>query len=252
MQSASVFCDRDEYIAPQEDYYVTLTYALVADGGIVLAADSQITHPHDVGQSNIVATYAAKRSKIRTLKNGAAFSVAGNAGLVDALLAKAEIAQIDQSEPFEDVVSEYQQLFQREYLKRYGQATGPSCAFLFCGYIGANGTKKPQIIKLSSNNVFMWNPVGEFGFTGREQHGGVLYLHHRLYSSQMPLDSAKCLVYCIISEVAELDNIVDGPIEMVVVTELGVEPFTSVDRYEKKRQQIIGAVRSMIHSDLIA
>jgi 20S proteasome alpha/beta subunit len=171
--------------------------------------------------------------------------------LVDALLAKAELAEIDGSGPFEEVVREYAGLFQREYIKAYDQRTGYPCAFLFCGYIGRNGKKIPQIVKLSNQNSFIWNPVATgagYGFTGREQHGGVLYLHHRLYLENMPMDSAKCLAYCILSEVAELDNLVGGPIEMAVVTESGVEPFTGFDRYEKKRQQITSTVRSLIQS----
>jgi hypothetical protein len=76
----------------------------------------------------------------------------------------------------------------------------------------------------------------------------VLYLHHRLYAPHMPIDSAKCLAYCVLSEVADLDNTVGGPIEMAVVAESGVEQFTGFDRYEQKRQRIVDAVRSLIHS----
>jgi hypothetical protein len=126
---------------------------------------------------------------------------------------------------------------------------GAPCAFLFCGYIGSGKGAVPQIIKLSSHNTFMWNPVGTghgYGFTGREQHGGVLYLHHRLYSLQLPLDAAKCLAYCILAEVADLDNSVGGPIEMVVIKPTGVESFTGFDAYEGKRQQVVDALRALV------
>jgi hypothetical protein len=80
MQATYGNCDWDEYVAPPEEYHLTLTYALIADGGIVLAADSQITREHDVGngKSRVVAAYQGKKSKLRTLGNGSAFSVAGN------------------------------------------------------------------------------------------------------------------------------------------------------------------------------
>src|SRR6266849_4512849 len=108
----------------------------------------------------------------------------------------------------------------------------------------------PQIIKLSSETAFSLNPAATgkgSGFTGSEHHGGVLYLHHRLCSPGMPLDAAKCLAYCILSEVAELDTSVGGPIEMAIVTESGVEPFSGFDAYEEKRQQIVDAVRKLIY-----
>jgi hypothetical protein len=234
---------------------MTLTYALIADSGIVLAADTQSIQSHnagDYGDSHLVADYKSKKSKIRTLRNGSAFSIAGNGGLVDALLCEANLQQIDDSEPFNAVVRQYSRFFHDEYFKSYDETWDrPHCDFLFCGYIGANGRKIPQIVKLSSQSGFSWNPVATLeghGFTGREQHGGALYLHHRIYCEGMPLDSAKCLAYCIVSEVAESDSIVGVPVEMAIVTESGVEMFADFDRYEQKRQRIIEAVRSLIHS----
>jgi 20S proteasome alpha/beta subunit len=231
---------------------MTLTYALIADGGIVLAADTESIQSHYVGDYDpiVVATYKSKKSKLRILKNGSAFSIAGNGGLVDALLAKADLEQLDDSRPFEIVVLEYSRLFRDVYFKAYGESQGPPCAFLFCGYIGTNGKKIPQIVKLSSRG-FSWNPVATsegHGFTGREHHGGALYLHHRLYCEGMPMDSAKCLAYCIVSEVADLDNIVGVPVEMAIVTESGAHMCTDFERYEQRRQEIIETVRSLIHS----
>jgi hypothetical protein len=236
---------------------MTLTCALIADRGIILAADSQVTVTHEVfdnGHPRSIATYAGQRSKIRSLRNGSAFSIAGNSGLVDALLAKAELEGIDGTKPFEVTGLQYSRLFRAEYLKAYSESDSrPHCAFLFCGYLGENGRRVPQIVKLSSENVFTWNPVATskgYGFTGREEHGAVLYLLHRLYSPGMPMDEAKCLAYCILAEVADLDNIVDRPIEMAVLMESGLEPFpeSDFDRYDKKRQQIIQAVRTLILS----
>jgi 20S proteasome alpha/beta subunit len=231
---------------------MTLTYALIANGGIILAADSQTTYRHEVanfGQPSLVAAYEGKRSKIRTLRNGSAFSIAGNTGLVDWVLAKADSERIDDTKPLDHMVFEYSRLFRAEYLKAYQDTDWrPRCAFLFCGYSGVNGNRAPQIIKLSSENTFMFNPLEGFGFTGDVEHGALLYLHHRLYSPGLPLDTAKCLAYCILAEVADLDNSVGGPIEMAIVTESGVKPFTEFDRYERKRQQIHETVRSMIHS----
>jgi hypothetical protein len=234
---------------------MTLNYALIADGGIVLAADSQATVRHEVlsgGQSRIVGTYVGKKSKIRSLRNGSAFCIAGSGGLADALLAKAELEPIDDTKPFETMVVEYSFLFQEEFLRVYRESEYQDhCAFLFCGYSGRNGKTVPQIVKLSSQNAFAYNPVATsegYGFSGSEEHGGVLYLHHRLYSPGMPMETAKCLAYCILSEVAELDNTVGGPIEMAIVTESGVEPFSGSERYEKMRREIVATVRKLIFS----
>ena len=232
---------------------MTLTYALVADSGIVLAADSQVTDYHKIGEDagpmRVVGAYKSKTSKIRQLKNGSAFSIAGNAGIVDSLLATAD-AELDDSGPFEDVVRAHENLFRDEYEKAYGKDNYPvRCAFLFCGF-----TKHhyPQIIQLDSSTGFTWNPVATtkgYGFTGRENHGGVLYLHRRLFVREMKLDAAKCLAYCVLSEVADLDEVVGPPIEMAVITESGVAPITDFSRYERKRQQVIGAAQSIIHSE---
>lgn len=245
----------DDGLAPVKQLPMTLTYALIANGGIVLAADSQVTEQHSVvavGHNRVIATYQGRKSKIRPLPNGSAFTIAGNAGLVDALLTKAELEGLDGTKPFEITVREYGRLFRKEYLELYEHSLddAPHCAFLFCGYIG-NGKRIPQIVKLSSDTAFTLNPVATsegYGFTGREEHGAVMYLHHRMYSQGMPMDRAKCLAYCILAEVADLDNIVGGPIEMATVTASGVEPFTDFVVYEQSRQRIAQAVRTLIHS----
>jgi hypothetical protein len=244
-------CDWDETVTPIRRFDMTLTYAIIADGGIVLAADSQSVNQQKDSHGEVVAAYDEEKSKIRTLKNGSIFSVAGNAGIVDAMLAKAD-ANVDPSLPFKESAVEYGNVFRGEYASAFGHSKYPvRCAFLFCGYQQIGHKKVPGIIKLSSDFGFFYNPVATgkgYGFTGREQHGGVLYLHHRLYAPHMPIDSAKCLAYCVLSEVADLDNTVGGPIEMAVVAESGVEQFTGFDRYEQKRQRIVDAVRSLIHS----
>jgi hypothetical protein len=74
----------------------------------------------------------------------------------------------------------------------------------------------------------------------------VLYLHHRFYYPWLSKDAGQFLAYCILAEVADSDNIVSGPIEMAIVTEHGVEPFTDFERYERKRQTVVSAVRSLI------
>jgi len=236
---------------------MTLNYALIADKGIVLGSDSEAIHSHiaaEFGDSRIVATYREKKRKLRILRNGCAFSVAGNSGLVDELLAKADAEGIDDSKPFEPVAHEYQRVFQNEYTKSYGndQGTRPNCEFLFCGYDGKGKARIPKIIKLSSHCWFSWNSIGSaygFGFSGRESHGAVLYLHHRLHTPRMPLESAKCLVYSALAEVAELDNIVGLPIQMVVVTRSGpaIEiGQTELNSYNEKRKRIVPALRSVL------
>jgi hypothetical protein len=248
--------DNDGFTTPpwQENFPMTLTYALIADGGIVLAADSEAIHSHfagDCGDSRLVATYREKKSKIRVLPNGVAFSFAGNSGLVDELLAKAELGENGNWKSFDETTEHYRDIFQFEYEKKYKDDNGirPHCEFLLCGYSGHNGRKIPKIIKLSSYSWFSWNPVAThtgFGFSGRENHGGILYLHHRLYSPLMQLGSAQCLAYCALKEVAELDNIVGEPIEVVIIKEDGVERVRDFAPFEQKRQELIKALGSLI------
>jgi hypothetical protein len=66
----------------------------------------------------------------------------------------------------------------------------------------------------------------------------------------MSLDAAKCLVHCVLQEVAKLDSGVGGPIEMLVLTEHCEVPFSDSDhgRYEKKRQQIRPTVKSLLRN----
>ena len=201
----------------------------------------------DYGEPFEAGTYRAKKRKIQVLKNGSAFSIAGDAGLVDELLKKA--VGIDDSKPYDGMVREYSHLFQNEYLDAYdNDPNRPHCAFLFCGYIGATGHKAPQIYQLSSFRSFSLKPRDVYAFTGREFHGAALYLHHRLYRKEgMSMDSAKCLAYCALSEVADMDNMVGRPIEMVIITESGVEPLTDFARYEQKRKEVTAKLFDLLH-----
>jgi 20S proteasome alpha/beta subunit len=236
--------DYDERLASQEMAYMTLTYGLIADGGIILIADSQVTHKHRDG-SRILGTYENTRSKIRRLANGGAFSIAGNGGFADALLEKARTINTNGS--FAETVFAYSEVFGRENQRLYGERDlpmRPHADFLFCGY---SGEAVPQIVQLSSQWDFGCNYVATgsgYGFSGAREHGAVMYLHHRFYRPDMPLERAKLLAYCIIAETADLDNTVGGPVEMVIVTKNGVEPFTEEERYEQKRQQFIKQVKA--------
>lgn len=234
---------------------MTLTYALIADGGIILAADSQGTDSHQIAEgheSRLIAAYQGTVSKIRSLPNGSAFSIAGNSALVEHLLLEAEHKKLQEITDFIESTLAYSRLFREEFIKLYDEDENPPhCDFLFCGYAGKNGDKDPYIVKLSSRCRFGWNVVAPgkgYGFSGREQHGAVLYLHHRLYSPGMPMESAKCMAYCILAEVADSDNIVGFPIEMAIITKDGVGPFSGFDQYEQKRQSIISAVRAVLKS----
>src|SRR6266446_8023555 len=89
---------------------MTLSYALIADGGIVLAVDSQVTYTHKIlspTESRIVSTYQGKTGKLLWLPNGAACSIAGNRGLADTLLAKVPSVETDTTEPFDEMVQRY-------------------------------------------------------------------------------------------------------------------------------------------------
>jgi len=232
---------------------MTLSYALIADGGIVLAVDSQVTYTHKIlspTESRIVSTYQGKTGKLLWLPNGSACSIAGNRGLADTLLAKVPSAETDTTEPFDEMVQRYSAVFKQEYENTYNTEQRPDAAFLFCGYVKQNGKHIPRIIKLAGDTWFVPNPAatgGGFGFAGDKEHGGLLYLHHRFYKDSMPLERAKLLAYCIVAEVAEMSNTVGGPIEMTVVTESGAQPFTDLEGYERKRQALLEKVRSFLN-----
>lgn len=232
---------------------MTLSYAVIADGGIVLAADSQITYTHSVPEfeaSRVVGTYEGLQSKIRRLGNHSAFSFSGNRGLVTTLLARAELVGVDASQNFEKLVKQYGNVFSEVLVNERIQISPIDAAFLFCGYIGEGVNKRPQIVKLDSRAGFNYNAMtGQgFAFTGAESHGGVLYLHHRFYRPGMPLEQAKLLVYCMVAEVADQDNSVGGPIEMEIVTPACSGPLLDSDikKYEKVRQKLIATVAKRI------
>ena len=234
---------------------MTLTYALIADRGIVLAADSQVTYTHNVADdrvgSRIVGTYERTRSKIRRLGKYAALSMSGNAGLADTLLTRAESSQIDTSQPFEKLVKAYGTAFCEVWFNERTQlAPRIEVAFLFCGYMGSRRAKHPHIVKLDSNRDFNYNPITNegFAFTGAVEHGAVLYLHHRFYRPRMPLEQAKLLAYCIVAEVADQDNSVGGPIEVEVISPNGSKPLrgSEIRKYENFRQDLISTFQRQL------
>lgn len=235
---------------------MTLTYALIADGGIILAADSQITHIHSVPDPlgdgrRVVGTYEGIRSKIKRLGNHSAFSVSGNSGLVNTLLARAETTGVNPTQPFEKLVKSYGDAFcEVLFGERLQLAPRIEAAFLFCGYIGPPENKHPQIVKLDTAANFNYNAITDegFAFTGSEEHGAVLYLHHRFYRPRMPLEQAKLLAYCIVAEVADQDNSVGGPVEVEIVTPNGSEPLrdSDIEKYGQARQRLVATVRATL------
>lgn len=219
---------------------MTITYALAAETGIVLAADSERTFTHQgVRESDdahyVAGTYASKFNKIRILPGYCALSIAGSSGLAQALLADIGSVEIGDSPAF----LAYQQKIQDEFLKLYNDDQGedhPRCDFLLVGYY----RQDPYICKLSRDDRFTLNLSDGFGFTGRENHGAALYLHHRLARQNMPLEEAKKLAYLILAEVAEMDNMCGKPIEMVVakpgiIEKVGQDELNS---YEQTRLHI--------------
>jgi 20S proteasome alpha/beta subunit len=230
----------------REESEMTFTYAVIADGGIVLCADSQVTHTHQDG-SKVIGTYEGRRGKIRRLGNRFAFSMAGNGGLIDTLLA--QVGERDaEGLSFDEVVFRYWMAF-REYC--HDKHPLPDAAFLFCGYAKGRGEERiPQIVKLDVRNEFGWEPIAVQGYaaTGAAEHGAAYYLHHRLYRDGMPLEQAKLLAYCAAAEVADLDNSVGGPIEMEIITPDGSRraSHSELEKYEKARQELIARVRSFL------
>jgi len=232
---------------------MTFSYAVIADGGIVLVADSQMTYSHLGSEGQVVGTYEGCRGKIKRIGARYAFSAAGNGGLIDTLVTKAELRGIDESCGFEKAVLEYHRAFMEEWCEKPRQLKPRAEAkFLFCGHIEETGKKIPQIVSLDTEANFLYNSVTGRGFawSGATEHGAALYLHHRFYREEplMPLEQAKLLAYCIAAEVAEQDNTVAGPIEMEVIEPRGSHALTDgeIRKYEKARQELVGKVRSYL------
>jgi|HubBroStandDraft_5_1064220.scaffolds.fasta_scaffold196904_1 hypothetical protein len=121
-------------IFPQENE-MTLTYTIIADGGIVVGADSQVTHTHTVegpqGHFSTAGVYSGAVNKIRTLKNGWRFhnrwkrrDSRGHAG-------ETQRHGLDEGESFEDVAKAYCDLFKREYHSKYPNSTGAPASSCF-------------------------------------------------------------------------------------------------------------------------
>ena len=230
---------------------MTFTYALVADSGVVLAADSELTYTHSatedfVGEPFVIGTFQSKTHKIKRLPNGIAFSVAGNQGLIERLLSAID-TEVNLS--FMEAILQFHRALHEEYEKMYpeNEAGQLHCDFLFAGYqSSANRKAEPLLAKLSSRDRFSLNFPAWFDFTGRQYHGAALYLHHRLASEGMPLEAAKRLVYCVLAEVAMLDNMCGTPIEMVVVTSDGIAnvPQAELEGYEETRKRVVDALQA--------
>lgn len=243
-------------------YGMTLAYGLISEGGIVLAADSQFTYPSFVfkdGGLIEVATYISESSKIKPLNCGGAVAMSGDVAYAGSLLDAAESIGHNSEMAFQDVLDKHARCFAQEHRRVYkGHKSCPHCSFLFCGYDTRRCDDKivssPVIVKLSSYNQFSPAPVGctscRYGFIGREDHGGALYLHHRFFpraSSKLSLESAKCLAYyCVISEVIRQDNTVGEPIGMAVITPSGMKMITRFDGYRDRLKRIEDSTRAIL------
>jgi 20S proteasome alpha/beta subunit len=247
----SAFCidEWDGILGPnlREEAKMTFTYAVISKDGIVLVADSQVTYTHRDKIDCIVGTYEGRRGKIRRIGDHSAFSIAGNGGLIDTLLARA--GNVDESQPFEKIVQSYQEAFQKELQDKYqgNFLVGLEATFIFCGFRDAN---TPEIVKLDAAGYFQWNPLTYRGFcwSGVVTHGAALYLHHRFYNDRLSLEQAKLLAYCIAAEVADQDNSVGGPIEMEIITPDGSGPLTNLEKYEHVRQTLVATVRASLEA----
>jgi 20S proteasome alpha/beta subunit len=245
---------QDPILRRYEGEKMTFTYACLSEGGIVLAADSQVTFEQTVGGTgtNVVATYLGERSKIRRIGTHSAFSMAGKSWFADTLLQALERDQTAmQSSSFNEAVTRCREVFRRE-LDRM-QSPVPDITLMFCGFANMfSGKPMPKIVKLSTATGFDYMEVGqsEPAWTGAVEHGAALYLHHRFHPRErlLSLEQAKFLAYCIVKEVADMDNTVGGQIEMEVITELESKPFTDIERFENKRKTLAETIRSAIES----
>lgn len=236
----------------REETEMTFTYAVIADGGIVLVADSQVTHTHSDQRGGVIGTYKGRQGKIRRIGRFA-FSISGKSGLIDTLLAGVDETEVARLGSFDEIVRTYQRAFQQVLSDKYPdaeqrlQVRNFGVAFLFCGF-----TKQtiPQVVKLDIAGDFLWDPITgrSMAATGAKSHGAAYYLHHRLYREGMPLEQAKLLAYCAAAEVADQDNSVGGPIEVEVITPDGSHAMTEEDinKYEAARQEIVNKVTDFV------
>jgi 20S proteasome alpha/beta subunit len=243
--------DCDPILRRYQGDQMTFTYACLSEGGIVLAADSQVTFSQHDEERNVVGTYLSERSKIRRIGKHSAFSIAGRSGLADAILEALELDRFAmQALSFDEALELCGRIFNSEIMKRGNSV--PAVDFMFCGYADVRGTRVPRRVILSSGNRFSYRDVSRYepAWTGAVEHGAALYLHHRFHPRErlLSLEQAKFLAYCIVKEVADMDNTVGGQIEMEVITELGSKPFTDIERFENKRKILAETIRSAIES----
>src|SRR5215471_13701521 len=111
--------DNDPRRAPYREEKMTFSYALIADGGIVLVADSQVTHTHSIHSGRVVGTYEGRRPKLRRLADRTVLSISGSRGFVDALLLRAEREKVRPDQEYEKLVDAYQFAFRKELHENY-------------------------------------------------------------------------------------------------------------------------------------
>jgi 20S proteasome alpha/beta subunit len=226
---------------------MTFTYGVISNGGIVLVADSRVTHSHRDNTERVIGTYKGRVGKIRRIRDHSAFSIAENLGLADTLLEEAN-GRVDET-CFEAAVQSYQRSFTDSLIRMYRgcpRPGAPRAEFLFCGYTSA---KVPQIAKLSSENLCAQNPITSRGYlsTGSaKEHGAAIYLHHRFYRDDLTLEQAKLLAYCIAAEVAQFDDSVGGPLEIEVITPDASGPLIRPETYERARKEMVGQIEAYL------
>jgi hypothetical protein len=226
---------------------MTINYAVIAGDSIVLASDSQVTGTHFcVEEGRNLGTYNSTTSKITEMENGGAYAVSGEQGLIDELLFATK--DLNDSLCLDMFVDQFRDIVQKVYDQRYpSDSARMHCAFLFCGYERSGDRTAPKLIKLASHTGFVRNVVAmEKGsaMNGREKHGAVLYLDHYLRNENETLEHAKWLAYCVVAEVAELDNMVDLPVRMVVIRPTGIERITNMRTFERRRRELRKALRA--------
>ncbi len=240
--------DNGMVLAPTEEAKMTFTYAIIAEGKIVLVADSRENYSQRNELGEITGNFRGERSKIQRFGKNLTFSVAGNIGVVDTLLEKVAQESIDPESCFEKIAEAYQRVFREEYGRTYGGLTGPRAAFLLCGYISGGGRRTPQIRKLESANHFQPDlKTGSGAFsTGATQHGAALFLHYRFGQKKLTLPQAKLLAYSLVAEVADQDETVGRPIEMKVIESAGSHEIDSVElkKLDSARREIAARIQS--------
>lgn len=202
---------------------MTLTVCLRGIDGIVLASDSRGTF----GDPRGVTAQNDTIKKVYLVRNFGILMAGGQQGNMIIEEAEREV----ESENINDVtrvMEKVREIGRRKYNEWFptfpfmpipgqnSQFVRPAMHLTIAGYHVENEEMEPKIYSMVSNFDFAPN-LHDFGFA----LGGVvqyaLYLLNRLYSTDMEVENLKHLAAYVVTETAEQDGKVGGPVQIGII-----------------------------------